>query len=36
MPVVININQIEESRFEPDNKTLDLVKLWGMDKSTTT
>lgn len=36
MPVVININQIEESRFEPDNKTLDLVKLWGIDKSTTT
>ena len=36
MPVVININQIEESRFEPDNKTLDLVKLWGIDKSSTT
>jgi uncharacterized protein len=29
MPVVIDIAQIEEERFEPDNKTLDIVKLWS-------
>ncbi len=29
MPVVLDISKIEELRFEPDNKTLDIVKLWS-------
>lgn len=28
MPVVIDISKIEEERFEPDNKTLNIVELW--------
>lgn len=29
MPVVIDIEKIEEERFEPDNKTLNLLEKWG-------
>lgn len=29
MPIVLDITKIEESKYEPDNKTLDLVSLWS-------
>jgi len=33
MPVLIDIEKIENERYEPDNKTLNLLELWEEKKT---